>query len=151
MKKKENLILGLVILYDWDNLCDPYVYDQHEILEDALSFFPNASSKRNDIREERIKIMETTPTSNEQIREMIIQKERKKSEFEGPLLDCWFSFDNTIWIRGIFWRHAIRFFSEGEDEVSENIKNILIDFIKLHTPLEFHGEIHLGRKNIENA
>ena len=143
MEKKFKPILSMDFFFDWDNLCSPYDYNQHEVLESALCYFPNASSDKIDIREKRIRIMEAMPTPSERV----IQYERRYIEQNGPTFECRFTYDNIVWIRGIIARHGIRFSSK--DNVSKDVKDKLIEFIKLHTPPEFHGEIHISGENEE--
>jgi len=144
MKEKDNLIVDIVIYFNWDKMSNDYEYDQCLILEDALRFFPNSKSDNKDVRMKWIEIMEATSKDFS----IVIQKEKQKSEMEGPLLECYFSFDNTNWIRGIFWRYAIRFFSK--DVVSEQVKDKLVDFIKKHTPPAIFDEYFCDRESEEN-
>ena len=138
MEKKLWPIVSVDFFFDWDNYCYHYEYNQHEILESALNFFPNATSDRNDLREKRIEIMKAMPNPSEKV----IQDERRYIEQNGPTFECFFSFGKTVWIRGLFVRHGIRFSSK--DRISDDIKTKLIDFIKLHTPPEFYEEIYIG-------
>jgi len=133
--KKEELIVDIMIFYNWDKMCADYEYDQYFILEEALRVFPNSTSDRIDIRQKIIKLMEASPDDLS----VVIQNEKRKSELEGPTFECHFSFDNNNWIRGVFRKCAISFSSR--DKISDAVRQKLIDFIKLHTSPQFYDEI----------
>ena len=141
MGKKDKLIVGIIILFNWDKMCNDYEYDQFVILEEALRFFPNSKSDKTDIRQRIIKLMEAS-TKNLSV---VIQDEKRKFELEGPALECRFSFDTHNWIRGVFRKCGI-FFSTT-DVVSDEAKQKLIEFIKLYTPARFYDEIYVCNGN----